>query len=75
MKGSKMVNNTAAVKNVCGGGVVVRAVDYWMAGTVGGTPSGWDGVKGGGIRGPTHDVSGLLGLVRNDARTVWAHGE
>jgi hypothetical protein len=46
-----------------------------MAGTVGATPSGWKEVKGGGFRVPTQDVSGVLGSVRNDATTFWAHGE
>jgi hypothetical protein len=46
-----------------------------MAGTVGGAFSGSNAVNGGGFSGPTHEVSGLLGLLRNDVKTCWAHGE
>jgi hypothetical protein len=43
-------------------------------------PAAWDGVdycevKLGGFRVPTQDMSGVLGSVRNDAMTAWAHGE
>jgi len=37
--------------------------------------SGQKGVKVGGFRVPTQDVSGVLGSVRNDAMTVWAQGD
>jgi hypothetical protein len=34
-----------------------------------------EGVKVGGFKVPTQDVSGVLGSVRNDVLTVWAHGD
>jgi hypothetical protein len=34
-----------------------------------------EGVKTGGFKVPTQDVSGVLGSVRNDVMTVWAHGD
>jgi hypothetical protein len=36
---------------------------------------GQNGVKVGGFRVPTQDVSGLFGSLRNDAMTVCAHGD
>ena len=38
-------------------------------------PLGQKGVKVGGFNVPTQDVSGVLGSVRNDVMTVWAHGD
>ena len=36
---------------------------------------GQKGVKVGGFKVPTQDVSGVLGSVRNDVMTAWAHGD
>ena len=36
---------------------------------------GQRGVKLGGFKVPTHEVSGVPGSARNDVMTVWAHGD